>query len=216
MKILVYGAGAVGGYLSAHLAHNGHDITLITREVTANFVNDSGLRLTEDGKSFRVKPHAVTSSAQAFGMGSDKAVYDLILLTMKAYDLRTAVDHLAAFCQDPPAIITFQNGIGVELPLIKQFGAERVISGALTVPVRRETNNHVVVEHGDRGLALAPTQPGHKIGPWVSLFNQAGIETKGLKKYEEMKWSKAFLNIAGNASAAKKRGAAPCCAAMTS
>lgn len=200
MKIIVYGAGAVGGYIGTRLAHAGHAVTVVVREVTAEAINSNGLILTEGDQTIRTEPTAVTSIARAF---MDKETqYDLIVMTMKSYDLATAVDHLVAFTADPPPIITMQNGIDVEQPLIKQFGPERVIAGSLTVPVTKEATNRLVIERDDRGLGLAPTKQGQNIKSWVNLFKDAGINTIGVNDYHAMKWSKALLNIVGNATSA--------------
>ncbi|MCA9958419.1 MAG: ketopantoate reductase family protein [Anaerolineales bacterium] len=201
MKILIYGAGAVGGYLGARLAQHGHTLTLVTREITAEAINNGGLFLTEDGETIRTQPVALTSITQAF-TGIEPANYDLIVMTMKSYDLHSALDHLVAFCPEPPPIIAIQNGIGVEQQLVKQYGAERIIAGSLTTPISKETTNRLVVERVDRGLGLAPTQAGQNIKKWVSLFEVAGIPTEYVADYRSMKWSKALLNIVGNASSA--------------
>ncbi|MBE2201035.1 MAG: ketopantoate reductase family protein [Anaerolinea sp.] len=201
MKILIYGAGAVGGYLGARLQQHGHDLTLVTRDVTADVINSNGLILTEGDETIRTTPIALTSIAQAFTTGSSTD-YDLIIMSMKSYDLRPALDHLVAFCPAPPPIITVQNGIGVEQPLSQQYGAERIITGSLTTPISKESANQLVVERADRGLGLAPMQAGQNIQKWVRLFQTAGIPTEGIADYQAMKWSKALLNMVGNASSA--------------
>ncbi len=200
MKILVYGAGAVGSYIGGRLAHAGHDVTFIVREVTANAIAEQGLTLTEAGESIMVQPQLTTSIAQTFM--AENTRFELIILGMKAYDLATAVDHLVAFCPNPPPILMLQNGIGVERPLIKQFGADKLIIGALTTPVSKASNSQVMVEREDRGLTIAPAVAGAKIKAWANLLNQAGVPTETLVDYQSMKWSKAFLNIVGNATSA--------------
>jgi 2-dehydropantoate 2-reductase len=199
MDILIYGAGAVGGYLSARLTQKKHNVTLITRDVMAQLIDETGLELMEGGKRIITQPTAVTSIAQAFKDGQD---YDLIILAMKAYDIAAAIDPLIAFCPQPKMLITTQNGIGVERRLIKQFGAAHVIAGSFTIPIRKETTTQLVAERNDGGICLAPTQPKQDIKTWLNLFKGAGLETKAFKKYESMKWSKAFLNIIANASSA--------------
>ncbi len=200
MRILIYGAGAVGGYVGACLAQAGHDVTVIVRDVTAEAVESKGLTVKQDEQSFTVHPTVRTSIAHTFQ--TPDVQFDLIVLGMKAYDIKTAVDHLVAFCPEPPPIVTLQNGIGVERPFVEQFGAERIIVGALTTPVSKPLSNQIVVERSDRGLGLAPAQPGQAIGAWVNLFNEAGITTIAAKDSQAMKWSKAFLNIVANATSA--------------
>lgn len=203
MKILIYGAGAVGGYLGAHLAQGDHELTLVTRDVTAEAINSNGLILTDGTETIRTQPKAMTSLAQAFALvNGSRASYDLIIMTMKSYDLRTALDHLVAFCPEPPPIITVQNGINVEQPLVKQFGPERVIAASLTTPISKESTNRLLVERDDRGLSMAPMKPGQNIQRWVHLLQKAGVPAEGVADYQAMKWSKALLNIVGNASSA--------------
>lgn len=200
MKILVYGAGAVGGYLGAKLAQQQHDVTFITRTTTASLITQNGLVVTEGDTEITITTTVLDTVAQAF-LGNTQP-YDLIIMAMKSYDLVAAIDPLVAFCPDPPPIITIQNGIDIEQPLIEQFGAEKIISGAFTMPVRRDTPNHLIVERSDRGFAIAPTQPGTSVAQWLDLFQQANIPIEHLSDYRAMKWSKAFLNIIGNATSA--------------
>jgi 2-dehydropantoate 2-reductase len=200
MRILVYGAGAVGGYVGASLAQSGHDLTVVVRDITAEAIESKGLMVKQDDHAYTVHPTVRTSIAHTFQ--TPDVAFDLIILGMKAYDIKTAVDHLVAFCPEPPPILTLQNGIGVERPFVEQFGAPRIIVGALTTPVSKPLANQIVVERSDRGLGLAPAQPGQAIDEWVNLFNQAGLTTIAAKDYQAMKWSKAFLNIVANATSA--------------
>lgn len=199
MRILVYGAGAVGGYIGASLANAGHDLTLVLRDVP-EAIAANGLTVQADERRFTVRPAVRTSLAQTFQEPDTQ--FDLIILGMKAYDLKTAVDHLVAFCPDPPPLLTLQNGIGVERPFIEQFGAERVVVGALTTPVSKGAANRIVVERTDRGLGLAPAQAGASVSRWANLLNKAGVETAVYPDYNALKWSKAFLNIVANATSA--------------
>lgn len=199
MDILIFGAGAVGGYLGGALANSGHQVTFVVREPTATAIQESGLTINENGQSFTVHPNVVTTLRQAF---LDDAVYHLILVCVKSYDVESAINELVAFCPSPPPLITLQNGIGIEEMFIKEFGAERVIAGALTTPLSRETNHTITVQRSGRGLALSPTRPGQRITRWVNLFENAGIKTVPIKNYHSLKWSKALVNMIGNATSA--------------
>jgi len=200
MKILVYGAGAVGGYVGGRLAEAGHQVTMIVRDVTAESIDAKGLIIQENGQSARVQPTTTTSVAQTF-MSPDVR-FDLIILGMKAYDLKTAIDHLVAFCPDPPPILTLQNGIGVERPLLDQFGLDRLIIGALTTPVSKPMSNQIVVERSDRGLGIAPANRSQSITQWADLLQKSGLTVAVYQDYQSMKWSKALLNIVANATSA--------------
>ena len=77
MKILVYGAGAIGGYLGGRLLQNNHQVTMISREVSAEIINNNGLAISEQGDIDRVRPLVLTSVVQAFDEGQQ---YDLIIM----------------------------------------------------------------------------------------------------------------------------------------
>jgi 2-dehydropantoate 2-reductase len=199
MDILVFGAGSVGGYLGGQLANAGHQVTLVVRDPTATAIQEHGLTIIENGSSFSVHPSIVNTLRQAF---LDETTYDVILVCVKSYDVEASLNEIVAFCPEPPIIITLQNGIGIEELFIKEFGAEKVIAGSLTTPLSRETNHAITVQRSDRGLALAPTKPRQKITKWVDLFQEAGVKTMAVKNYKSMKWSKALLNMVGNATSA--------------
>lgn len=199
MKILIYGAGAVGGYLGVRLAEAGHQVTLLARPQIAEGISQYGLTVVEEGQTTTAQLNTVTSSPQAFRDGEQ---YDLIIMATKSYDMAAALDHLVAFCPNPAAILTIQNGIGIEEMLIKQFGADSVIAGSVTVPISRDTINRISAERSDCGIALAPSQPKQSIKTWLNMFEEAGLTAVGVQSYQSMKWSKAFLNIVGNATSA--------------
>jgi 2-dehydropantoate 2-reductase len=171
----------------------------VARPATAEIINSAGLEVGEGGQRIKAEPRAVSSLRQAF---LDGASYDAILLCIKAYDAETALNELVAFCPSPPVILTLPNGIGVEEPFIEQFGPERIIAGSLTTPITQDSNRSVVVERLDRGLALAPARPGLDIGNWLALFQGAGVKSVAVRSYRAMKWSKALLNMIGNATSA--------------
>ncbi len=198
MEIVVYGAGAVGGYLGGRLALAGHRVTLVVRPAAAAALNAGGLLITEAGAT-RVAPvRAVDRLAAAF----DGPEPDLILLGMKSYDLAAAVAELAAVCPRPACLLTTQNGIGVEEIVAAHFDPARLLAGTVTIPVSRAGANGVAVERPGRGLGLAPVLAGQPVDAWVGLFEAAGLRAGALPDYRAMKWSKAFLNVMGNATSA--------------
>ncbi len=200
MKILVYGAGAIGGYLGGRLFQYGHDITLLSLPEAITPINEHGLTITEADKTVTLHPKTAGSLQAAF---ADNELYDLILVTMKSYDLDAAREAITPYLTaTTPYFFTVGNGIGVERPFIDQFGAEHVIAGSLTTPVSKANNHHLIIERPDRGIGVAATSMGADNTRWVNLFQKAGVPAIGVADYTSMKWSKAFLNIVGNATAA--------------
>lgn len=199
MHFLVIGAGAVGGYLGACLALAGHNVTMVVRGAAAEVIERNGLTIIEGEQQTTTKEIAVSTLRQALTEGGP---YDQILLCVKAYDAQAALDEMVAFCPSPPNVITLQNGIGIEELFIEEFGREHVIAASLTIPLSHSTQSSVVIERSDRGLALAPTLPEQNIAPLAGLFQDAGIESVEFADYQSMKWSKALLNMVGNATSA--------------
>jgi 2-dehydropantoate 2-reductase len=199
MEILVFGAGAVGGYLAAQLIQAEHDVSLIVRGAAAAAISQNGLAVIEDGQRVVTQPTTYNTLRQAL---VQQPKYDQILVCMKSYDVEAAINEMVAFCKVPPNVITFQNGIGIEELFVKEFGESLVTAASLTTPLSHESYHSIVVERSDRGLALAPVQKKSDVSQWVDLFQDAGIETVRFEDYQSMKWSKALLNMIGNATSA--------------
>jgi 2-dehydropantoate 2-reductase len=127
---------------------------------------------------------------------------DLAIVAVKAYDTPGAIETLRRALA-PDADVTFltpQNGVGNEELLAAAFGADRVVSGALTIPVERDAGGAVVAANRG-GLALAPV--GSVAHNWlVAAFGRTDIPVTVLADYRAMKWSKLALNIIANASCA--------------
>ncbi len=199
MRILIYGAGAIGGYLGGKLAQNGRSVSLVCRPDTADLINARGLLLAEPGSITTQHVPAYGSLQEAIG---GHANYDLAILGMKSYDLEAAMADLAAAGPLPPAIMTTQNGIGVEEIVARRAGNACVLAGVVTIPVRREVGNHLIVDKKGRGMGLSAMGSGSSVDPYASMLRQAGIETAVVDDYRAMKWSKALLNSMSNATSA--------------
>lgn len=205
MNFLIFGAGAIGSYVGGHLLRQGHQVTLISRS-GADRLQTQGLTIfKKGGESFRTQPHAVRSIRQAAQEVETKGThYDFMLMTMKSYDVQDALNEMAAFYPSPPPIITLQNGINAEIPIVDQVGEKLVVPGSITTPVSFDANYNIVEEKRNRGIALSTfSEKGVTRARQVtSIFQKAGISTHVIESYESLKWSKALLNMIGNATSA--------------
>jgi 2-dehydropantoate 2-reductase len=95
-----------------------------------------------------------------------------------------------------------QNGVGNEEALIDALGAERVLSGAITISVSVPEPVLVAQHTGAGGVAFAPVPGGPTPGTILSLFDESGLPAVGTASYHDLKWSKLLLNILANAQAA--------------
>jgi 2-dehydropantoate 2-reductase len=107
MRIAVFGAGAIGGYLAAKLAAAGQgELTVVARGAHLAAIAGNGLTLIENGVTSNHRVAAV-STADAAGLGPQ----DVVLLTLKANGVATALPALAPLLGPQTAVVTMQNGI---------------------------------------------------------------------------------------------------------
>ncbi len=124
---------------------------------------------------------------------------ELVVLCVKGYDTVDALPTLEAL--RPQAILTLQNGIGNEEILAERFGSARIISGAITTSVEIEAPGRILVTK-EGGIGLAGLEPQVRIDRWVAMFERAGFLARAYTDHRALKWSKALLNMLGNATAA--------------
>ena len=91
MRILVYGAGAVGGFFGGLLAHAGEDVRFVARGAQREALQTSGLTIESRLRGTIVIPSVAVSDSAATG-GS----VDLILVCVKTQQLASILDDLAA------------------------------------------------------------------------------------------------------------------------
>ncbi|AZO33737.1 MAG: 2-dehydropantoate 2-reductase [Mesorhizobium sp.] len=105
MRITVFGAGAIGGYLAAKLAIAGSvDLSIVARGAHLDAIKAGGLRLIEDGKETVAR---VNAAARAEELG----VQDYVVLALKAHSLAPALDRIAPLLGKGTAVVTMQNGV---------------------------------------------------------------------------------------------------------
>jgi 2-dehydropantoate 2-reductase len=106
MRILIYGAGAVGGFLGGILAAAGKDVTLVARGAQYEALSKKGLIL-EGPKSGRPEPIRV----QVCRPGEEKPPYDVIFVGLKSHQLAAAAAHVVGLLARGGSIILAQNGL---------------------------------------------------------------------------------------------------------
>ena len=106
MKICVVGAGAIGGYLGTRLSMAGEDVTFIARRRNLEVINTEGFRLVlEDGtQQHAPKVRAVQHMVEA-------GPQDVVLIALKAHQLREVVAELPALFKPDTIVVTMLNGV---------------------------------------------------------------------------------------------------------
>jgi 2-dehydropantoate 2-reductase len=197
MRILIYGAGAVGNYLGAHLALAGHGVTLLGRERLVDAIANRGMKLRRADGSEQILSNiqAVSSLDQALADGA----YDWIAFTMKAYDTLDAVQEIHQRMPSPPPIACFQNGIGNEELLRDAFSVDKVVAATMTTAVSI-SDSSTIVEERARGIALAQDSPTAAL--IEDAFRPTSLRLELIDTAASLKWSKLLTNILANATSA--------------
>ena len=104
MKIAIYGAGAIGGYLGVQLALAGEDVTLIARGAHLAAMQANGVRLLFGDEQRIARPRCVEDPAEA-------GPQDYVFLTLKAHQLPVVADCIPALLGAETAVVTAQNGV---------------------------------------------------------------------------------------------------------
>jgi 2-dehydropantoate 2-reductase len=138
MRILVVGAGAIGGYFGGRLLQAGRDVTFLVRARRAEQLKKTGL-VIRSPKGDATLPSPPTVMADAL-----KQHYDLILLSCKAYDLASAVDSFAPAVGPKTAILPLLNGIGHLETLATRFGAGVVLGGQCVISLTLDAEGRVI------------------------------------------------------------------------
>ena len=126
MRILVLGAGAVGGYFGGRLAEAGRDVTFLVRPARAALLAEHGLRVASLLGDFKVKPQLATAERL-------DGPYDLVLLTAKHYDLDQAVAAIRPAVGPDTVVLPMLNGLVHLDRLSEAFGAGAVLGGVAFV-----------------------------------------------------------------------------------
>ncbi|BBK40427.1 2-dehydropantoate 2-reductase [Allostella vacuolata] len=119
-RIVIWGSGAIGGTIGAHLARAGHPVLFVDQmEAHVDAIARDGLTLTGPISAFTVQAPAATPAAVV-------GRYDLVLLAVKAQDTAEAVEAIRPHLADDGAIVSIQNGLN-EPVIAGIVGRERTI-----------------------------------------------------------------------------------------
>lgn len=196
LNVLVFGAGAIGGYLGGSLALQGHQVVFLERRHNAPQLRERGLRLDLGDQAQTLKDFGVVTSleeALAF------APFDVALFALKSYDTAEAVQAIAPHAAALPLFLCLQNGVDNEAALAAVLGEDKVIAGTVTTAVAKEAPGQLRLERL-RGVGL---DARHPLSPRLfAALREAGLRPRLYANAPALKWSKLLTNILVNASCA--------------
>ena len=131
MKILILGAGAIGGYFGGRLHQAGADVTFLVRPARAQHIATHGLMLESptDKATLQVKTVLETQVREE----QAKAAFDVVILACKAYDLASSLAAITPAMGAQTCVLPLLNGISHIATLDAAFGQARVMGGACQI-----------------------------------------------------------------------------------
>lgn len=148
MRILVVGAGAIGGYFGGRLKDAGRDVTFLVRAQRAAQLAKTGLVIRSSFGDVNL-PAPPTVTAETL-----REPFDLILLSCKAYDLASAVDLFAPAVGAQTAILPLLNGMGHMDFLAARLGAGAVLGGQCVISVTLDADGRILHLNDTHGLSF--------------------------------------------------------------
>jgi 2-dehydropantoate 2-reductase len=137
MRILVIGAGAVGGYFGGRLAEAARDVTFLVRARQAEVIRQHGLRIVSPHGNGTLHPKLIRADEIA-------ASYDLIILCVKAYSLEAAINDFAPAVGPGTMILPLLNGMRHLELLARPFGEDSVIGGVCLIAAEVDKDGRIV------------------------------------------------------------------------
>lgn len=216
MKVLVYGAGAIGGYLGAILTAAGEDVTLVARGAQYEALANRGIIL-EGPRSGRPDPIKV----RVCKPGEEKAPYDVIFVTLKSHQLAAAAQHLRGLVAKDGVFVFPQNGIpwwyfeGIDSPyrgkplktldpdgiLSRTFEPRMIIGGTALKPADMFAPGCIRLPDAETD-ALVIGEIDNSISPRVqaiaAMTTRAGWNGKVSDDVRKVKWTKLTGNAVWN------------------
>lgn len=185
MKILIVGAGAVGGYFGARLAQTGRDVTFLVRTARARQLQSEGLQIISPHGDLTLKPKTITAQ-------EIDGPYDVVLLSVKAQALDQAIKDTTAAVGPDTMIVPVLNGMRHMKTLATAFGEAPILGGVCIVSTDLDAQQRIVqmnpmqkLIYGERsGEATA------RIRLLDETLSNAGFDTELSTNITQAMWDK--------------------------
>lgn len=169
MRILVLGAGGVGGFFGGRLVEKGEDVTFLIRSKRKQQLEEKGLVIRSVNGDFSFQPKLVTKEDRT-------TPFDVILFSTKAYHLNEAITDLKPFVGENTVIIPVLNGIAHLTLLQKEFGVEKVIGGLCFIETTLNDQGEIVQTSVANRLVFGEIKP--QDSERIKLISKTFADTK--------------------------------------
>ena len=194
MRILILGAGSVGGYLGARLLDAGGDVTFLVRPNRAEQLRRHGLQVFSPLGDLQVAPKVIVA-------GELKGTFDVIVLACKAYDFISAVDTVAPAVGADSILLPLLNGVVHLEALDARFGRRQVWGGAAHLGLAMMPDGAIRHLNDFQRFIVGPRNGGIRLPEFEALLASANIEAHLSENIEQEMWSKfVFLTTMAGAT----------------
>lgn len=185
MKILVLGAGALGGFYGGWLAKQGADVTFLVRAARKALLDANGLVIESP-----IAP--LSHQVKTVSADQVKADADIVLLTCKAYDLDEALAAVRPAMGPNAAILPILNGMAHIDRLAGEFGADRVIGGLAKIQATLGPDGRILHMNDWNEIIFGELdgRPSERVRLLESLFPKPQIRAKAVTNIREELWKK--------------------------
>ena len=192
MKVVIFGAGALGSLYAAYLARDGHNVSLVARGERALALAGHGIAVTGT-QDFTARCDIVTEPQRLRSC-------DLLILATKTYDTAGALHSLREL--KATTAFSVQNGVQKNEALVQAFGTSTVV-GAISM-----MGGEVLPAQGDEPGAVRYTRAGMttigeiagggspRVDDVVGAMNRAGLNVQASERITSVEWSK-FVSWSG-------------------
>ena len=191
MRMIIYGAGGIGGVVGGHLARVGHQVVLIGRPGHMNAIREHGLRLITPVGTHTLRLPAFTSPDQISFQPDD-----VVLLCMKSQNTDEALSNLCSVTEDIP-IFCLQNGVRNEEIAAKYF--PRVYGVMVRVGAVYLTDGEVIARRDPPGWLIIGRYPSGTedlVEVVAANLRTAGFVVMTTSDIMPYKWGKLMGNLA--------------------
>jgi len=137
MRILVLGAGGIGGYFGGRLAESGQNVTFLVRSKRKSYLERNGLAIYSEKGDYHFNPQLITNKDVV-------KPFDVVLLSSKSCHLEQAIQDLAPFVNGNTVIIPLLNGVA-HLPILQSaFGDNKVMGGYCVIETTVNATGEIV------------------------------------------------------------------------
>ncbi len=192
MRIVVMGAGGVGGYFGGQLAKAGHDVIFVARGAHLAALQERGLTVESS-----VAPLAL-SSVNAVEQPPFAASADVVMFCVKMWDAESAAHQLAPLLAKGGIVIPFQNGVESHLILRRALGIERVAGGVAHISVTIRSPS-VIAHTGTTARLRVGSFSGETWEPvraFAEAGRAAGVDVNAVPDITRSLWEKFVLLVA--------------------